>query len=77
MHTVNMHEAKTKLSSLVEEAIAGEEVIIARAGTPLVRLVPLSRETTPREPGKFKGQIEMAGDFEKTPGEVLDAFEGE
>lgn len=76
MHTINMHEAKTKLSSLVEEAIAGEDVIIAKAGTPMVRLVPVQRDTTPRIPGRFKRKISLATDFEQTPAEVIDAFEG-
>ncbi len=77
MRTVNIHEAKTKLSSLVAKAVAGEDVIITKAGTPLVRLVPLFRDTTPRTPGRFKGKIRLTGDFEKTPDEVIDAFEGE
>ena len=77
MHTVNMHEAKSSLSRLVEEAVAGEDVIIAKAGTPLVKLVPLKRDTTPREPGKFKGKITLSKDFEKTPEDVVSAFEGE
>lgn len=76
MRTVNMHEAKTKLSSLVEEALAGEDVIIARAGTPLVKLVPVHRDTRPRKPGRFKGKIRMASDFDQTPEEVMAAFEG-
>lgn len=76
MHTINMHEAKTKLSSLVEEAIAGEDVIIARSGEPMVRLVPVQRDITPRVPGRFKGQISLSADFDQTPAELIDAFEG-
>ena len=76
MRKVNMHEAKTKLSSLVEEALAGEDVIIARAGTPLVKLVPVYRDTRPRKPGRFKGMIRMAADFDETSEEVITAFEG-
>lgn len=76
MRIVNMHEAKTKLSSLVEAALGGEEVIIARAGTPLVKLVPVRRDTRPRQPGRFKGKIRMAADFDQTPEAVIDAFEG-
>ena len=76
MHTINMHEAKTRLSSLVEEAIAGEEVIIAKSGMPMVRLVPVQRDTTPRKPGRFKGKISISFDFGQTPAEVIDAFEG-
>lgn len=76
MHTVNMHEAKTKLSSLVEEAVAGEDVIIAKAGTPLVRLVPVQRDISQRTPGRLKGKISIAKDFDETPEEVIRAFEG-
>lgn len=76
MHRVNMHEAKTNLSKLVEEAIAGEEVIIAKAGTPLVMLVPVSRGSGLRSFGRLKGQIEMSDDFEETPDEVVREFEG-
>lgn len=76
MRMVNMHEAKTKLSSLVEEALAGEDVIIARAGTPLVKLVPVRRDTRPRKPGRFKGKIHMTPDFDQTPEEIIAAFEG-
>jgi len=71
-----MHEAKTKLSSLVEEAIAGEDAIIAKSGTPVVRLVPVKRDTTPGKPGRLKGKITISADFEKTPADVIDEFEG-
>lgn len=77
MHTVNMHEAKTRLSILVKEALAGEEVIIARAGKPVVKLVPVSQDSGRRLPGRYKGQIIIAADFDATPEEVIAAFEGE
>lgn len=76
MHTVNMHEAKTRLSSLVEEAVAGEDVIIAKSGNPLVRLVPVKKKIQQRKPGRFKGRISIAADFEETPEEIIEAFEG-
>lgn len=75
METVNMHEAKTRLSNLIEQALAGEEVIIGRAGKPLVRLVPVERVVAERKPGRFKGRIRMAPDFDRTPDEVIRAFE--
>lgn len=61
---VNMHEAKTQLSALVKSVLAGEEVIIARANKPLVKLVPI--EPAPREKrlGQFAGKIWMAPDFD-------------
>jgi len=77
MHTVNMHEAKTRLSLLVKEALDGEEVIIARAGKPVVKLVPVSQESGQRLPGRYKGKITIAADFDATPEEVIAAFEGE
>ncbi|OIO53654.1 MAG: type II toxin-antitoxin system prevent-host-death family antitoxin [Alphaproteobacteria bacterium CG_4_10_14_0_2_um_filter_63_37] len=77
MSTVNMHEAKTHLSSLVEQALAGQEVVIAKAGKPLVRLVPVAQEGESRKPGRFKGQIKLADDFDATPEEVIRTFEGE
>lgn len=71
---VNMHEAKSDLSRLVAQAIAGEEVIIARAGTPVVRLTPLRRE---RVPGSARGTVRIAPDFdEPLPDDLLAAFEG-
>ncbi len=77
MEKVNMHEAKTRLSSLVERALAGEEVIIAKAGTPLVRLVPVGLPGERREAGRFRGQIKLAEDFDQTPEELIRSFEGE
>jgi prevent-host-death family protein len=77
MHTVNMHEAKTKLSILVKEALNGEEVIIAKAGKPMVRLVPISQDSGRRLPGRYRGKIKIAADFDTTPEEVIAAFEGD
>jgi prevent-host-death family protein len=76
MTSVNMHEAKTNLSRLVDEAVAGEEVIIAKAGKPAVRLVPV--EPMPaRQFGLLKGQIQIGDDFDAPlPDEVLAGFEG-
>lgn len=73
---VNLHEAKTHLSRLVDQAVEGEEVVIARAGRPLVRLVPWSEPTERRRPGSMAGRIEVAGDFDETPSFLTDAFEG-
>lgn len=54
MRTVNVHEAKTHFSQLLDAALDGEDIIIARAGTPCVRLVPIL--TTPRKPGALEGK---------------------
>jgi prevent-host-death family protein len=73
---VNMHQAKTSLSRLVERALAGEEVVIARNGEPLVKLVPVPKERKPRVPGRGKGKIWMSPDFEFTDEEITELFEG-
>lgn len=57
MKTVNMHEAKTHLSRLVEEAAAGEDIVIARAGKPLVRLVAVAGNEGPRQLGTLAGKV--------------------
>ena len=72
---VNMHQAKTSLSRLVERALAGEDVIIARNGVPLVKLVPVEKPRQPRVPGRLKGQVWMAPDFEFTDAEIEELFE--
>jgi prevent-host-death family protein len=61
---VNIHEAKTHLSRLVERVEAGEEVVIARAGRPVARLVPMDRRTRPRVLGARWGQIWVAPDWD-------------
>lgn len=73
---VNMHEAKSQLSRLVERARHGEEIVIAKDGTPVAQLVPFGVERTTREPGAMKGRID-AGDafFEPLPEEELEAWE--
>ena len=60
---VNLHDAKTHLSRYVDQALAGEEVVIARAGKPLVRLVPLETKPAPRVGGFLRGQAVLTADF--------------
>ncbi len=72
---VNIHEAKTHLSRLVERVEAGEEIVIARGGRPVARLVPMARRTRPRELGIWKDQVWIAPDFDAAIPELLDAFE--
>jgi prevent-host-death family protein len=75
--TVNLYEAKTRLSELVERAAGGDEVVIAKAGVPKARLVPLARKAPPRKPGAWKGRVLVAADFDAPlPEDVLLAFEG-
>jgi prevent-host-death family protein len=63
--TVNLYEAKTQLSSLVEKAAAGEEIVIAKAGKPRARLVALARKHPARKPGGWEGKVWMAPDFDE------------
>ena len=72
---VNMHQAKSSLSRLVERALAGEDVVIARNGEPLVRLVPIPKKREPRVPGRYKGKVWMAPDLEFTDAEIEELFE--
>jgi prevent-host-death family protein len=73
--TVNIHEAKTHLSRLIERVETGEEVVIARAGRPVARLVPFRVRTNPRVPGQWRGLVRIAPDFDRTDESLLDAFE--
>jgi len=76
MLQVNIHEAKTNLSRLIDAVEHGEEVIIARHNRPVAKLVMLS-STTVRKPGSMKGKIRMADDFNAPlPDHILDDFEG-
>jgi prevent-host-death family protein len=73
---LNLYEAKSRLSSLVEEAAAGAEIVIAKAGVPRARLVPV-KATARRRPGGWKGKIEIAADFDAPlPPAIVRAFEG-
>ena len=70
-----MHEAKTKLSQLVERAQAGEEITITRNGTPVARLVPVApTRTFASLRGIWRGQVHIADDFDELPDDLADAF---
>ena len=73
--TVNIHEAKTHLSRLVERVEAGEEVVIARAGRPVARLVAYRARTAPRMPGAWKGRVRLTPDFDTHDEELITSFE--
>jgi len=76
--TINLYDAKTTLSKLVERASAGEEIIIAKNGRPMARLVPFGARATPRVPGLLEGQISIAEDFDAPlPDDIARAFRGE
>jgi prevent-host-death family protein len=74
MHTVNIHEAKTHLSRLIEEAARGEVFIIAKAGKPLVKVVPLEAEETgtKRRLGFMEGEIQIPDDFDRMGTEAIE-----
>ena len=77
MKTVNIHEAKTHFSRLVDEAAKGEEIIVAKAGKPAARLVPMTSVKTKRRFGALKGKIRIGDDFNAPlADDVLATFEG-
>jgi prevent-host-death family protein len=77
MKVVNIHEAKTTLSQLLESVLAGEDVVISKAGTPLARLIPYHTQKKPRSPGIWKGKVTMTDNFEDPlPPEILNGFLG-
>lgn len=77
MTTVNTHEAKTHLSRLLNRVAGGEEIVIARAGTPVARLVPLEGSRRSRELGFARGEVRVADDFDAPlPAEILRTFYG-
>ncbi len=76
--SVSLYEAKTHLSSLVERAASGEEIVITKSGNPRARLVPLEDTRSLRVPGRGKGAWRIGADFDAPlPDDVLDAFEGD
>lgn len=72
----NIQEAKTHLSRLVERALAGEQIIIAKAGRPCVQLTPFKAEQLPRTLGGWEGKVWIASDFDASDREVEVLFEG-
>lgn len=74
---VNMHEAKTHFSKLIERVMRGEEITIAKAGKPVAKLVPIEKSKPVRRFGLLKGKIKIAPGFDDPlPDDVLAAFEG-
>lgn len=78
MQTVNIHEAKTQFSKLIEAVTQGEEIVIAKAGKPAAMLVPIQAQKPNRKPGAMKGKIKIATDFDAPlPDDLQAAFEGQ
>jgi prevent-host-death family protein len=76
--SVNVYQAKTHLSQLLDRAAAGEEIVIARAGRPVARLVPLADAPSRRRtPGGWRGKVRISDDFDELPAEIDAAFRGE
>ena len=76
--SVNVYEAKTHLSQLIDRAAAGEEIVIARAGRPVARLVPLADAPSRRRtPGGWRGKVRISDDFDELSAEIDAAFRGE
>jgi len=74
MQIANISEAKAQLSALIEKVMAGEEVIIAKAGKPVARIIKYENNRHPRRPGALKGKIKIADDFDAFPDDIAEAF---
>jgi prevent-host-death family protein len=74
MLVTNISDAKAHLSALIEKVVAGEEVIIGKAGKPVAKLVRYERSTEPRRPGALKGKIKIGKDFDELPEDIAEAF---
>jgi prevent-host-death family protein len=74
MEIVNISEAKAQLSALIEKVMAGEDVIIGKAGKPVARIIKYENNRQPRQPGALKGKIKIAEDFDALPDDIAVAF---
>lgn len=74
MRITNISEAKAQLSALIEKVLAGEDVIIAKAGKPVARLVRYEHNRHLRRPGALKGKIKISDDFDELPEDLAKAF---
>lgn len=77
MTVINIHQAKTHFSKIIDQVMQGEEIIIAKAGKPAAKLIPIDTKKPARKPGILKGKITISADFD-TPlsDDILDSFEG-
>jgi prevent-host-death family protein len=77
MEQVNIHQAKTHFSKLVEKVLDGQEIIISKAGKPVAKLVPFNQGASSRKLGLMKGKIRMSADFDAPlPESIIEEFEG-
>lgn len=77
MQQINVYDAKTHLSRLLNQVAQGEEILIARAGKPVAKLVPYREDEPPRVPGAWRGRVRLASDFDDLPPDLAAAFAGE
>lgn len=77
MKQVNIHEAKSQLSRLLEDVEGGERIVIARAGEPVAVLVPYKAAVKPRRLGQFAGEATIRDDFDELPPDIAAAFGAE
>lgn len=76
MQIINIHQAKTQLSKLLEQVLAGEEIVIAKAGKPIAKLVTFKEDMQPRQPGLWKGKVWVPDDFDDESDEINELFYG-
>lgn len=74
MHITNISVAKAQLSALIEKVLAGQEVIIGKAGKPVAKLVRYEHNEEKRKPGTLRGKITIADDFDELPKDIAKAF---
>ena len=74
MQIINIHQAKTQLSKLIEKVLVGEDVIIAKAGKPIVKLTPYKEILKPRKLGLWKGKVWVSPDFDEESEEINKLF---
>ncbi|MDN5872415.1 MAG: type II toxin-antitoxin system Phd/YefM family antitoxin [Nitrococcus sp.] len=74
---VNIYDARMHFSRLIQEAAAGEEIVIAKSGKPVAKLVPYRSQRTARQPGAWRGRVRVSADFDTLPEELEAAFRGE
>ena len=74
MHITNISEAKAQLSALIEKVLAGQEIIIGKAGRPVAKLVRYEHTDVPRRPGALRGKIKIADDFDELPDDIAAAL---
>ena len=74
MMITNISEAKAQLSALIEKVLAGQEVVIGKAGRPVAKLVPYERSQEPRRPGALRGKIKIGENFDDLPKDIAKAL---